>query len=351
MNALPPEKTGTWRPPYRITPDILRHVAEIGEALGRIEAGSPGAARPALHRANRIKTVQGTVEIEGNTLSLDQVTAVLDGKRVLAPPRELLEVRNAFAAYDAMPEWTPHSASDLLQAHATMMNGLVDRPGCFRTGNVGVSGPEGVVHVAPPAARVDFLMSDLLDWLERTDEHPLVASSVFHFEFEFIHPFEDGNGRLGRLWQTLILSRWKPLFAALPLESAVRDHRAEYYRALRDSGEAGESTGFVAFALRMIRNVVAGYLAAEHESEQVTEQVERLVRAMDDGPLPARELMARLRLAHRPGFLYSYLRPALRCGFIEMTRPDAPRARNQRYRLTPAGRRYRDRAETGAARV
>lgn len=245
-----------YRPPYRVTPEIERHATAICGAVGAIEAEGRESVGTARLRANRIRAVQGTVEIEGNTLDVEEVAAVLDGRPVRARPRELREVRNAFAAYEAMAEWTTYSVTDLLGAHRVMMDGLVEAPGRFRTGRAVVAGAEGVVHIAPPAARVESLVSALMDWLERTDEHPLIASSVFHFEFEFIHPFADGNGRIGRLWQTLILARWKPLFFSLPVESVIRDHRAEYYEVLRESGEAGESTRFVEYALRMIRHIV-----------------------------------------------------------------------------------------------
>lgn len=184
-----------YAPPYQITPPILTLVEQIGEALGTLKATTPAA--PRLHHVNRIKTIQASLEIEGNTLDLEQVTAVLAGKRVLAQPRELQEVRNAFAAYEAMPGWTTHSREDLLAAHTVLMAGLVDELGRFRSSGVGVHGVEGVIHIAPPAERVGGLMDDLLDWLERTDEHPLIAGAVFHYEFEFIHPFQDGNGRMG----------------------------------------------------------------------------------------------------------------------------------------------------------
>lgn len=265
MDGSESDGEGGYEPPYRVTPEIVRLVAAIGWAVGRIEATGGDRVQPALRRANRIRAVQGTVEIEGNTLTVEDVTAVLDGRRVRARSRELLEVRNAFAAYEAMPEWTPHSLADLLRAHHVLMDGLVDAPGRFRTGGVVVTGAKGVVHVAPPGPRVPSLTSDLSRWLEETDAHPLIASSVFHYEFEFVHPFTDGNGRMGRLWQTLILSRWKPLFAALPLESVIRDHRSAYYEALRESGDAGESTSFVEYALRMIHEVVFEHLRTEHD--------------------------------------------------------------------------------------
>jgi len=331
----------SYTPPYIITTAILSLVEQIGEALGMLKATQPEESRLRLHRVNRLKTIQASLEIEGNTLSLDQVTAVLEGKRVLAQPRELQEVRNAFAAYEAMGEWSPHSREDLLAAHALLMVGLVDELGRFRSSGVGVHGAEGVIHIAPPAERVARLMADLLDWLESTDEHPLIASAVFHYEFEFIHPFQDGNGRMGRLWQTLILSRWQSVFSTMQVESLIRDYRADYYAALNSCNQAGESTRFIEFILRMILDAIlaATEQETEQETEQLSEQVNRLLAAIGKDACSTRELMERLHLAHRPSFLYNYLHPALQLGLVEMTRPDAPRARNQKYRLTGRGKR------------
>jgi len=323
------------RPPYQITPAILSLVARIGEALGLLKATGSGANTLRLHRVNRLKTIQASLEIEGNTLSLEQVTAVLEGKRVLAQPRELQEVRNAYAAYEAMPQWSAYSRDDLLAAHTLLMAGLVDGPGRFRSSGVGVHGAEGVIHIAPPADRVAGLMDALLGWLRDTDEHPLIASAVFHYEFEFIHPFGDGNGRMGRLWQTLILSQWRPVFSTMPVESLIRDHRAGYYAALNACNQAGASTQFIEFVLRMILDAIQ--TVTEQETEQVSEQVKRLLAALGRETCSARELMGRLKLAHRPNFLYNYLQPALQCGLVEMTFPDRPRARNQKYRLSRRG--------------
>lgn len=328
-----------YQPPYRITPAILQSVEKIGEYLGMIKTMGARPSELHLHHINRIRTIQGTLEIEGNPLSIEQVTALLEGRRVLAHPRELQEVRNAFAAYDAMSQMTYHSRDHLLAAHRLMMAGLVDEPGRFRSGHVGVHGAEGVIHVAPPPDRVPYLMEQLLDWLRQAHEHPLIAGSVFHYEIEFIHPFQDGNGRMGRLWQTLILMGWNPIFSVLPLESMIRDHRSGYYEALNACNQAGESTEFIAFVLRMIQAVLAEHVETEHVTEHVTEQVERLLRVIGPDACSTRELMARLNLIHRPTFLYTYLQPALTAGLIEMTRPDAPRARNQKYRITPAGTR------------
>ena len=338
--------TNSYQPPYNLTPAMFRMVEEIGEALGQLQAESY-SVEPHLRRGNRIRTIQASCAIEGNTLSIEQITALLGGKRVLSTPHEIREVRNAFAAYERMVEWSPHSREDLLAAHGVLMAGLVDRPGHFRSGSVGIQRGEQIVHVAPPADRVPALISDLLAWLKVTPEHPLIASCVFHYEFEFIHPFQDGNGRMGRLWQTLILSRWNPLFAAVSVETLTGEHQADYYAALNASNKAVACTPFIEFMLAMIRDALQELIVTEQVREQLTEQVTRLLSVMGRTPLYAREIMLKLGLTHRPNFLYSYLQPALADGLIEMTRPDAPRARNQKYRLTPTGRRLADKENIG----
>ena len=257
----------SYRPPYSLTPAMLGMVEEIGEVLGRLRAGS-GPVAPHLQRGNRIRTVQASCAIEGNTLSVEQVTAVLEGKRVLGTPREIQEVRNAFVAYERLPEWSPHSRDALLAAHGILMAGLVDEPGRFRSGGVGIQRGEEIVHLAPPANRVPALVADLLAWLKTTPEHPLIASCVFHYEFEFIHPFQDGNGRMGRLWQTLVLSRWNPLFAAVSVETLTGEHQTDYYAALNASNKAVACTPFIEFMLAMIRDA----LLELTETEQVSEQ-------------------------------------------------------------------------------
>ena len=211
---------------------MLQRVAEISEALGKLTIPNDIALSPKLRQESRIRTIQASLEIEQNTLTLDQVTAILEGKRVIGHPREIQEVRNAFAAYDGLDDWNPESTEDLLAAHRVLMEGLVDDAGQFRQGGVGIMRGEQVIHMAPSAERVPFQVRDLLAWLASTDEHPLVSSCVFHYEFEFIHPFSDGNGRMGRLWQTLILGRWKPLLAYLPVETVIRDRQQPYYQAL-----------------------------------------------------------------------------------------------------------------------
>lgn len=328
-----------YTPQYRFTPWILRCVEQIGEALGNLHAHFDSAMVPVLRRGNRIKTVQASLEIEGNTLNLEQVTAVLAGKRVLGQPREIQEVRNAFAAYEQLTNWSAHSRSDLLAAHGLLMTGLADEVGRFRSGNVGVHRGREVVHVAPPAARVPVLIDDLLTWLEKTDEHPLVASCVFHWVFEFIHPFQDGNGRLGRLWQTLILSQWRTVFAMLPIESIIRDRQQDYYAALIQSDHAADATAFIEFMLSAILQAIEeSTFGSDQVSVHQSDQVMRLLRALQRSQRSASDLMAELGLSHRPTFRKNYLHPALAAQLIEMIHPDTPRARNQKYRLTECGK-------------
>ncbi len=241
----------SYQPPFRITTGILNAVAEIGELLGRWSA-SHGDLSPQLRRENRIRTIQASLAIEHNSLSLEQVTAVLDGKQVLGLPREIQEVRNAFAAYEQLPNWQASNGEHLLAAHALLMQGLVDRPGQWRDGDVGIFRDKVLLHMAPPANQIPRLMRDLLEWLANTDSHPLIASCVFHYEFEFIHPFSDGNGRLGRLWQTLILSRWRPAMAYLPVESIIRDQQEAYYRVLGEADKASDCTVFIEFMLQAL---------------------------------------------------------------------------------------------------
>ncbi|WP_321777925.1 Fic family protein [Sulfurimonas sp.] len=242
----------SYQPPFTITSKMLNLVSEITESLTKIESTQKTSITPYLRRTNRIKTLAGTLEIEGNFLGEEKITAILDGKRVLGTVRELAEVDGAIKAYEKFEEYKYDSLDDLLKAHEILMNGILTKAGTFRRVNVGVGSESGVSHVAPPHDRVPELMSDLFEWLKNSDDHPLIKSSVFHYEFEFIHPFGDGNGRIGRLWQSVILYNYKSIFSSIATESIVRDYQDRYYKALEGSGELGESTPFIEFMLEVI---------------------------------------------------------------------------------------------------
>lgn len=323
-----------YQPPYTITPEILNRVAAISEAIGRLTVLTDQARSLRLRRINRIRTIHGSLAIEGNTLSEAQITAILEGKRVIAPPREVQEVKNALAAYDQFGIWKPDVEKDLLEAHRILMSGLIDEAGLYRHGGVGVMAGQQVIHMAPPADRVPHLMADLFGWLAATDAHPLIASSVFHYEFEFIHPFADGNGRMGRLWQSLILARWNPLFADIPVESLIFEHQAEYYQAIQESTQKTDSAPFIAFMLRMILDAVTS--STPEVAPEVTPEV-RLLSVLA-GEMTRQQLKEALGLKDDEHFRKAYLLPALEAGLIEMTIPDKPRSSKQKYRLTDKGR-------------
>lgn len=242
------------KPPFEITNAMIDHVAEIAELVGRLTSTNQLSANPTLRRANRIRTIYGSLAIEQNTLTLEQVTAVLNGKQVLAPPKDIAEVKNAYEIYERLDELNPYSVDDLLTAHSIMTRGLVDESGVFRSKPVGVVDQEGhVLHFGTLPQYVPDLVMELLDWVKSSDVHMLIRSCVFHYEFELIHPFADGNGRVGRLWHTLLLSKWNPAFAWLPVESIIHDRQQEYYAAINASNDAGESTVFIEFMLSAIK--------------------------------------------------------------------------------------------------
>jgi Fic family protein len=328
----------SYQPPYTITPTILNLVAEISEQIGRYTILAEQNLTPRLRRENRIRTIQASLAIENNTLTLEQVTAVIDGKRVLGLPREIQEVRNAFAAYEAMENWNPDSEADLLAAHGLLMSTLVDQSGIYRSGGVGIFRGKQLVHMAPPADRVPHLMADLLTWLKRTEEHPLVASCLFHYELEFIHPFTDGNGRMGRLWQTLILRHWKPLLAYLPVETVIRERQNDYYRVLAEADERAEATPFVEFMLQALSVAIGEAVTTDQVNNHVTDQVKRLLEVIGNKEINSANLMQTLGLSHRPTFRDNYLNPALDGGWLERTQPGSPRSPTQRYRLSKKGK-------------
>ena len=320
-----------YAPPLTITPRLIDLISRIGEALGRWEAAA-GTMSPRLRRENRIRSIHSSLAIENNSLSLDQVTAILAGKRVRGLPREIKEVQNAFVTYDLLESLKPASVPDFLKAHGTLMQGLVAGAGAFRRGGVGVYQGTKLVHMAPPAARVPYLVKDLFQWLKKTDLHPLLAAAVVHYEIEFIHPFSDGNGRIGRLWQTLILAQWKPQMAYLPIESVVHDQQAGYYKALAASDKLADAAPFAEFILGSLLAALLAAPATDQVSDQVSDQVNRLISVFGMGEmLAAAVLMERLGLKHLPNFRRNHLKPAVAAGLLKMTQPDSPHSPTQRY--------------------
>ena len=329
-----------YKPPFHMTDKMISLIAEISEQVGRITVLQEGTISPHLRRENRIRTIHSSLAIEHNSLSLEQVTAILDGKRILGKPNEIKEVQNAYEAYELMLRLDPASVDDLLKAHKLMMNGLVLENGKFRSGGVGVFDGEVLIHMAPPAEFVPEHIHNLFAWYQQSELHPLIKSAVFHYEFEFIHPFADGNGRMGRMWHSLLLGKWKELFFWLPIEELIQSRQKEYYDALGVADKQADSAGFVELMLEIIRDSLTEVTVVGRNTDQDIDQVtnqdktptERLLSALGNETLSATKLMERLGLSHRPTFRKNYLNPALEQKLIERTIPDKPNSRNQKYK-------------------
>ncbi|MDH7616624.1 Fic family protein [Vibrio cholerae] len=322
----------SYQPPYTITNQILSLVAQISECLGRLSVNCASPRELKLRKVNRVRTIQGSLAIEGNELTQEQITALLNGKRILAPKKQVQEALNAINVYQELNSWSSHREVDLLQAHEVLMIGLQSMIGRYRMDGVGVFKDGQVLHMAPPAERVPKLMSELFHWLANDNSHPLIRSCVFHYEFEFIHPFSDGNGRMGRLWQTLILSEWNPLFAHLPVESFIYDNQQTYYDAINRSTLKADSEPFISFMLQMVLNALQETEATTpQDAPQVNPQVKQLLEVLE-GEMLREEIQAILGLKDRKSFRDRYLKPALEAGLIEMTLPDKPTSKVQRYR-------------------
>lgn len=260
------------KPPFEITNEILDLITEIAELVGNISATQGLSANPMLRRSNRIRTIYSSLAIEQNTLSLEQVTAVLNGKHIIAPPKNIAEVKNAYEIYEIMDTLNPYAVDDLLNAHGVMTRDLVEESGSFRSGPVGVVDKYGnVLHIGTLPDYVPTLVYELMDWAKNSDIHMLIKSCVFHYEFELIHPFADGNGRIGRLWHTLLLTQWKPMFAWLPIESIIHDRQDEYYKAINQSNYEGESTAFIIFMLDAIKEALMEAVEATVLTEKMSD--------------------------------------------------------------------------------
>lgn len=326
---------GEYQPPFTITNEILAYVSSISEKIGRITAINSLKTKPHLRKNNRIRSIHSSLKIEANSLSLGQVRDVINGKLVLGEQKEIQEVKNAYAAYEKLSKIDPYDIQQLKQFHGIMTRYLVEEPGRFRSGEEGVFNGDQCIFMAPPARFVPQLMEELFQWMEEAQKeiHPLILGSVFHYEFAFIHPFSDGNGRMARLWHTAILSKWKTVFEYIPIESQIEKFQDEYYEAIARCHVAGESTIFIEFMLSQIDKILDEVsIQLCDENEYLSEPVKKLLEIMEyDIPYTSRALMEKLELKSKEGFRRNYLHPAMEQNLIRMTIPDKPNSKNQRY--------------------
>lgn len=325
-------KNKEYIPPYTITDNIINLIAEICGLIGSISQNHELNTNLKLRRNNQIKTIHASLAIENNSLSIIQVTDIINGKKVLGAPNEICEVKNAYEVYKLFLDLNPYSVQDLLSAHNVLMNNLVKEAGMYRSGGVGVFAGKKLIHMAPPANLIIKQINDLLIFTKNSKVHPLIKSCIFHYEFEFIHPFADGNGRMGRLWQTLLLSKWKPIFAWLPVETLIKEYQDEYYKALSTSDNKGNSSSFIEFMLQVIHDTLYENVQTVQVSDQVTVQVRKLLDVLGDHILSTKDLMKKVGLKHRPTFRKNYLLPALKLRLIKMTIPDKPNSSIQKYK-------------------
>ena len=326
---------GEYKPPFTITNEILSYISSVSEKIGRITATSNLEAKPHLRRNNRIKSIHSSLKVEANSLTLGQVRDVINGRIVLGEQKEIREVKNAYDAYEHFSEIDPFSVEHLKQFHGIMTKYVVEDSGEFRQGEEGVFNGNQCIFMAPPARFVPQLMDELFEWMKKAQGivHPLILSSVFHYEFVFIHPFSDGNGRMARLWHSAILSEWNPIFEYIPIESQIEKFQDEYYDAIAKCHVHGESTAFIEFMLSQIDKILDDVsVQISEENEKLSESIKRLLEIMEyEIPYTSKALMEKLGLKSREGFRRNYLHPAIELKLIRMTLPDKPNSRNQRY--------------------
>ena len=324
-----------YEPPFTITNKMLMLVAQIAEKTGRISNYRAFESKPHLRRNNRIRSIHSSLAIEANSLSLDEVKGVIAGKTVLGPQKEIQEVKNAYQAYDRIGHFDPYSVPELKNLHGIMTYLTVQESGVFRSGNEGVFKGDLCIFMAPPPNLVPELIDKLFRWMKAAADtvHPLILSSVFHYEFVFIHPFTDGNGRMARLWQTALLSAWNPVFQYLPLESRIHEFQDEYYEAIDACHVAGRSDIFVEFMLDKIDLTLDwALMQLSGEDAYLSEQVRKLLDVMEyDVPYTAAQIMTALGLKSKENLRKLYIGPALEKGLIVMRLPDKPTSRNQTY--------------------
>ena len=323
-----------YKPPFSITNNMLSKCISIAEKLGKISIFNSLKRMPILRKNNRIKSIHSSLAIEANSLSLNQVRDVIMGKTVIGPKKEIQEVKNAYKAYEMINNFDCYNEKDLLKAHETLTYLIENDSGQYRNHAEGVFDGEQVIFVAPSEKFVPALMHDLFDWLKNDLETPmLIKSCVFHYEFVFIHPFSDGNGRTARLWQNVLLMKWNPIFEYIPLESRIQKYQDEYYNSISECHKNGDSNKFIEFMLRLIDESIDEVSNNfVQESKNISEQVNKLLEIMDyDIPLSANEIMRRLDIKSKETLRANYLNPAIENGLVKMTIPDKPSSKNQKY--------------------
>ena len=322
-------------PPFNITNKMLDLVASIMEKIGRLDNYNNLNKMPILRRNNKIRSIHSSLRIEANSLTFNQVKDVINGKMVIGPQKEIQEVKNAYNAYEMINKVDPYSIDDLKKIHGIMTYLTVEESGDFRKGDEGVMDGDICIFIAPKPEYVDKLMRQLFDFIKRNKDviHPLILSSVFHYEFVFIHPFSDGNGRTVRLWQNILLTKWKPIFEYVPIETAIKKYQNDYYKAIANCNAKGDSTEFIEFMLKMIDEVLDDLIKnANIEIKHINSYIAKLLDVMDYNiPMSIKEIMEKLGLKSRSSFIKTYLNPALEQGLIKMTIKDKPTSKNQRY--------------------
>ena len=325
-----------YKPPYTITNKMLDYVSSIMEKIGKLDNYTNFNKMPTLRRNNRIISIHSSLAIEANSLSLGQVKDVISGRTVIGPQKEIQEVKNAYSAYEMINSVDAYSIKDLRKIHGIMTYLTIDESGKFRKGNEGVFDEKGnCIHVCPPPEQIDGLMKELFDWMKKNKEtiHPLIMSSIFHYEFVFIHPFSDGNGRTARLWQNVILSKWKGLFEYLPIESQIHKYQDNYYKAINNCNHKGESTEFIEFMLEMIDAVLDETITTSLAPiTEVGININKLLNVLEyNVPMTANEIMDKLGIKSKETLRATYLDPAIKEGMVALTIPDKPTSKNQMY--------------------
>jgi len=333
-------------PPYTITINAADYLAKIVEAVTRLELGTSFKRDITLHRENRVRSIYSSLAIEGNLLTINEVAAVIDGKLVAGSQSDVKEVKNAYEAYDRIMMFDPYSVKDFLEAHRLITSGLINEAGSFRRGDVGVFDGSRAIHIGARPQFVPGLVEELFHWGKETQLHPVLKSAVFHYEIETIHPFEDGNGRIGRLWQTLLLAKWNELFAWIPMESVLYEYRHQYYEAIEDSRKVNDSGVFIEFTLSAIEKVLSEQERLQDKHQDRLEDEHQVVlnnaqtgviSALKYKSLSRKEIFAKIKMSGDSRAFKRIIEPLIANGYIQMTIPGKPNSKMQKYKLTNAG--------------